>query len=164
MSATQEQCFDNSECDPVEEVRLFEAGETDPGSFDHEAHVRVAWSYLHRYPAAIAIARFTSALRSLTTRLGANDKYHETISWFFLIVIAERRAACPNGDWQSFKKVNRDLFDGSALLRRYYSRDRLDSPDARRVFLLPDLAPRERANAAQDRQAVQPGLFGNSPG
>ena len=164
MNAARERLVVEPHCDPAEEVRGFEAGDIDPQKFDHEAHVRVAWSYLQQYPTAVAIGKFTSALRSLTNRLGASDKYHETISWFFLIVIAERRAACPNGDWQSFKKVNRDLFDGSALLRRYYSRDRLDSPDGRRVFLLPDLAPRERANAAQDRQAVQPGLFGNSPG
>jgi hypothetical protein len=141
MSVEPEQCFEESQCDPSEEVRLFEAGDIDPRGFDHEAHVRVAWSYLQQYPAAIAIARFTSALRTLTIRLGASDKYHETISWFFMIVIAERRAACPHNDWRSFKRANRDLFEGSTLLRRHYSRDRLWCEDARRYFLLPDLVP-----------------------
>ena len=142
MSAARKQLVAEPACDPAEEVRLFEAGDIDPQKFDHEAHVRVAWSYLQQYTAAVAIERFTSALRSLTTRLGASDKYHETITWFFMITIAERRAACPHGDWQSFKRGNRDLLAGSALLKRYYSRDRLDSPEARRHFLLPDLSPR----------------------
>jgi hypothetical protein len=130
------------ECDPAKEVRRFEAGDIDRRKFDHEAHVRVAWSYLQQYPAAVAILKFTSALRSLTIRLGASDKYHETISWFFMLVIAERRAACPHADWQGFRSANDDLFEGAALLKRYYSKGRLDSADARRHFLLPDLAPK----------------------
>jgi hypothetical protein len=142
MSATQKQYSEGWECDPAKEVRRFEAGNIDPRKFDHEAHVRAAWSYLQQYPAAVAIAKFTSALRSLTIRLGASDKYHETISWFFMIVIAERRAACPHADWQRFRNTNRDLFEGSALLKRYYSKGRLDSAEARRHFLLPDLAPK----------------------
>ena len=127
--------------DPAEEVRLFESGDFNPEGFDHEAHVRVAWCYLEQYPAAVAIARFTSALRTLTVRLGASDKYHETITWFFMIMIAERRAACSPGDWEGFRNANRDLLEGSAFLKRHYSRNRLDSTDARRHFLLPDLLP-----------------------
>jgi hypothetical protein len=141
MSAVLGCCAAERDCDPGMEVRRFEAGDVDPRKFDHEAHVRVAWSYLQQYPTAVAILKFTSALRSLTTRLGASDKYHETISWFFMLVIAERRATCPHADWQGFRSANDDLFEGAALLKRYYSKGRLDSADARRHFLLPDLAP-----------------------
>lgn len=141
MSTALKQPVVEPACDPAEEVRRFEAGDIDPQKFDHEAHVRIGWSYLQKYPAALAIAKFTFALHSLTRRLGASDKYHETISWFFMIVIAERRAACPHDDWQSFKRANRDLLSGSALLKRHYSKGRLDSADARQRFLLPDLVP-----------------------
>lgn len=141
MNAAQSRFVAEPRCNPAEEVRAFEAGDIDPQKFDHEAHVRVAWSYLQQHSAAIAIAKFTSALRSLTVRLGASDKYHETISWFFMILIAERSAVCRHTDWQSFKSANPDLLqESSALLKRYYSRDRLTSAVAREHFLLPDRA------------------------
>jgi hypothetical protein len=123
-------------------IRAFDSGNLEPQYFDHEAHVRVAWCYLQTFPAAMAIARFTEALRSLTVRLGVAQKYHETISWFFMIVIADRQARSPASDWETFKRQNRDLLEqGSALLKRHYSADCLDSMDARQRFVLPDLAP-----------------------
>lgn len=121
------------------EVLAFEGGEIDPQTFGHEAHVRVGWAYLRQYSTAAAIAKFTSALKALTERLGVPDKYHETISWFFMLVIADRIADAPHADWESFRQGNRDLFEESAaLLRRHYSAGRLGSAEARRRFLLPD--------------------------
>ena len=129
-------------CDIAADIRAFEAGEIDAADFDHEAHVRIAWSYLKKYPVAIAIARFTSSLRSLTERLGVAHKYHETVSWFFMIVIADRIETSRTQDWQAFKAENRDLLEqGSILLRRHYSSARLGSAKARQLFVLPDLAP-----------------------
>jgi hypothetical protein len=119
-------------------IEAFEAGAIDAGAFDHEAHVYVAWLYLERYALAKAIGRFTSALRRLTQQLGVPDKYHETISWFFLLVIAERREARP-GDWAAFRQANEDLFGtASGILRRYYSDAVLFSERARCRFVLPD--------------------------
>jgi hypothetical protein len=142
MSAARRLHQDAIAADRAADVRAFEAAEIDPQHFDHAAHVRVAWSYLQQFPTAVAIARFTSALRSLTLRLGIPQKYHETVSWFFMIVIADRLAGTQAGDWETFRRDNGDLFDnGSALLRRYYSKARLDSTAARQRFLLPDLAP-----------------------
>lgn len=120
----------------------FEEGAIDAQRFDHEAHVHVAWCYLRQYPLAEAIARFTAALRRLTTRVGAEGKYHETISWFFMILIAERTAADPVHDWQAFRRRNGDLFDGAgALLNQHYSAQCLASERARQRFVLPDRAP-----------------------
>jgi hypothetical protein len=125
-----------------EQIRAFEAGEVDPAAFDHEAHVRVVWCYLQRCPVAVTIARFTSALRALTERLGMPQKYHETISWFFIIVIAERIGRSAGDDWETFRKKNRDLTaNSSLLLKRHYSAERLYSPAARQRFVLPDRAP-----------------------
>lgn len=124
-------------------IAEFEAGSFDPSSFDHAAHVRVAWCYLQECDLGEAIRRFTRALRALTARLGVAGKYHETISWFFMIAIAERCARQPDADWEAFRRGNPDLFRGD-LLRGRYSDDRLRSPLARRQFLLPDL-PQEKA-------------------
>lgn len=132
---------DGSPPDVAAEIRAFEAGDIDPEQFDHEAHVRVVWCYLQQFPAADTLARFTCALRALTERLGMPQKYHETVTWFFIIVIANRVANSKTRSWEGFKTENDDLIrNGSTLLRRHYSAVRLDSADARRVFVLPDLA------------------------
>lgn len=121
------------------DVAAFEAGAFDPADFDHAAHVYVAWSYLRQYELVEALRRFTHTLRALTIRLGIPHKYHETITWFFMIVIAERRALDPEEDWQAFSRRNADLLRGSSsLLRCCYSAERLHSTLARRQFLLPD--------------------------
>lgn len=130
------------------DVGLFEAGEIDAERFDHAAHVHVAWCYLRRYPLAEAIARFTAALRTLTARLGAQAKYHETISWFFMILISDRLAADPACGWEAFRQRNRDLVDDAgALLQAHYSGECLASERARRRFVLPDRAPASRPQA-----------------
>lgn len=123
-------------------VTDFEAGAIEAERFDHQAHLHVGWCYLRQFPPAEAIARFTAALRSLTTSIGAGGKYHETVSWFFMILIAGRMDDVPAGDWEAFKNANRDLFgDAPELLRRHYSAERLASERARHHFVLPDRAP-----------------------
>lgn len=124
------------------DVAAFEGAAIDAERFDHQAHVHVAWCYLRQYPLAAAIARFTAALRRLTTRVGAEGKYHETISWFFMIVVAERMAADPACGWEAFRSGNSDLFDNAGgLLRRHYSAECVASAGARQRFVLPDRAP-----------------------
>ena len=126
-------------------IEDFEAGRVDPERFDHAAHIYVAWLYVDAYPLPDAISRFTAALRRLTLQIGAPGKYHETISWFFLLLIAERRQRS-TGDWESFRRENADLFCRSSdLLRRYYSPAVLSSRRARESFVLPDRAPAEAA-------------------
>ena len=84
--------------------------------------------------------RFTDAIKRLTKKLGVTSKYHETITWFYLIKIAERCNSAEPGDWQAFKDANPDLFAWNpSLFEKYYSRDLLSSETARRMFVLPDL-------------------------
>jgi len=109
------------------------------GSFDHEAHVYLAWLYLDRYPVTEAIDRFTSALKRLTAKLGVPGKYHETISWFYMLIIAQRRVGNAGNDWPNFLEKNPDLLSRDAnVLNRYYSKETLATDAARRSFVLPD--------------------------
>lgn len=122
-------------------IEAFEAGRIETDAFDHESHVYVAWLYVREYPLPEAIAKYTGALRRLTESLGVPEKYHATVTWFYLLQIAERRAAAPELDWAGFRDVNRDLFRRSpGLLARYYSADLLGSPRARSGFVFPDRA------------------------
>jgi len=117
----------------------FEASSVAAESFDHRAHVYVGWCYLQQYELFDAIGRFRAALRRLTGKLGVPKKYNETISCFFLIMIAERVALDPTADWSEWSAANAELCnDGGRILERYYSRQRIQSAQARTVFLLPD--------------------------
>lgn len=120
-------------------VEAFENGTIEAGEFDHESHTLVAWHYLQDLPLLDAIARFTCAVKRLAVKLGAPGKYHETITWFYLVKIAERCSAEPGADWAAFKAANPDLFDRDPMLvDKYYSRSLLHSATARRLFVLPD--------------------------
>ena len=90
-------------------IERFEAGDIDPATFDHEAHIYVAWQYIGTYARDDAIARFDGALRRLTEKIGATEKYNATITWLFLLLIAERARA--GEDWFAFRTRNSDLFD-----------------------------------------------------
>lgn len=121
-------------------VELFEAGTIDVEAFDHDAHIYVAWLYLERHALPEAIQNFAAALKRLTTQLGIPGKYHETITWFFMFLIEERRKESSARDWYSFRHENDDLFvrGDDSILNRYYKRSTLGSDRARRSFLLPD--------------------------
>ena len=110
------------------------------GDFHHADHVRLAWLYLREYPVLEAIERFSRSLRRLATHCGASGKYHETITWAYLLLIHERvqREDAP-GDWEAFRAANADLFDWKrSILERYYVPQTLHSDLARRIFVLPD--------------------------
>jgi hypothetical protein len=90
-------------------IERFEAAEIDPGRFDHEAHVYVGWLYVKTYPRREAITRFDAALRRLTRKVGAAEKYNGMITWLFMMLIAER--ARDGENWTGFRSRNSDLFD-----------------------------------------------------
>jgi hypothetical protein len=115
----------------------FESGTWPGASFGHRDHVHVAWLYLREEEATIALARFADALRRHAARAGVPERYHETITWAFLLMIHERMAKDPTDSWEAFAEKNPALFD-RALLGRYYRQETLDSDLARRTFLFPD--------------------------
>jgi hypothetical protein len=120
-------------------IAAFEAGNISAHEFSHEAHIFIGWSYLQETDLQQAIRRFTAAIRRLTRKLGAEGKYHETVTWFFMMVIAERCRSQSSRDWTTFKTGNPDLFaDAKELLSRYYTKTCLDSELARKQFVLPD--------------------------
>ncbi len=124
---------------PRVSIAAFEAADIDADAFDHEAHVYTAWLYLNEWPLNEAIDRFCHAIRRLTVALSAEDKYHETITWFFLLLIHQRRQHDPSASWQTFRERNRDLVTGAGpLLKQHYTRETLASDVARQTFVLPD--------------------------
>jgi len=130
----------NAAANPLVSIESLEDGTLDVDAFDHEAHIYVAWLYLQRYQLQEAAACFTAALQRLTRKLGIPGKDHETVSWFFMLLIEERRRGQTSDDWFSFHRDHADVFARGKddILNRYYSRELLGSDRARQSFMLPD--------------------------
>ncbi len=124
---------------PGPSIDEFEALDVDPERFDHQAHVYVAWLYLQQCDLLESIDRYRSTLKRLTAKFGVPGKYHETITWFFLIAVAEGATGDAAADWSVFREENSLLFGGSPnIVDRCYSGERINSDKARMIFLLPD--------------------------
>jgi len=122
-------------------VRAFEDASLPAAEFSHAAHVRVAWWYLKHGGLAGALARFPPALCRFAAAHGASNKYHETITVAYLLIIAERLDGRGELLWEAFAAENPDLLTNRpSPLSQYYTDDTLRSPRARRVFVMPDAA------------------------
>jgi hypothetical protein len=61
-------------------------------SFHHADHGRMAFLYLHKYPVTEALERFCGALARLAESQGRPERYHETVTWAYVLLIRERLA------------------------------------------------------------------------
>ena len=122
----------------TEFIRSFEDGTLPGSAFHHRDHVRLAWLYLERYPALEALTRFAEGLKRFAAAQGHAGLYHETITWAYLFLIHERKAAAGTETWEEFAARNPDLLGWNpSVLDRYYDRETLFSDRARQVFLMP---------------------------
>jgi hypothetical protein len=122
-------------------MEQFETGILPREQFHHCDHVRMAFLYLHQYPALEALQAFSSALRRFAQAQGKPQLYHETVTCAYLFLIQERivRAGKKQG-WEEFSTANPDLLTWkNGILSRYYRAETLASELARAVFLFPDL-------------------------
>lgn len=118
----------------------FESATLGKGEFSHRDHVRVAWLYLRDRPLLEALDRFPRGLRHLASTLGADGLYHETVTWFFLLLVHDRIVKGHERDcWETFAAANPDLFSRSSeIMNRFYEPETWQSDAAKRVFILPD--------------------------
>ena len=123
--------------EPNLSIEKFDAADIDPQHFNHEAHVYMGWLYVREYGLAGALGRFDEAIHNLVRKFGAEDKYHATITWLFLLLIGERIEV--DETWQLFKSRNADLLtNGREILSRFYDDETLFSTRARGRFILPN--------------------------
>ncbi len=121
-------------------IEQFECGTTPADTFHHADHVRLAFEYLCRYTVLEALEKFSAALKRFAAAQGKAQRYHETITWAYLLLIRERiaRAGCAQ-TWEEFAERNADLLGWkSGVLAILYRQETLDSDFARHTFVLPD--------------------------
>jgi hypothetical protein len=120
-------------------VAYFEAGHEPPCGFHHGEHVRVAWVYLRRESMPAALERFRTGLRRFAAAHGKPERYHETITTAYVLLIHERMMRRPVLTWEEFAAAHDDLLAWSpSILERYYRPETLGSERARREFVAPD--------------------------
>lgn len=118
-------------------ARALDQGTLTPTRFDHRAHLQVAYEMLAEDDFLAAAQRYASGIRRLAAAAGAPDKFNLTITLAFLSLISERLARQPPGGFDAFIATNPDLLQPDLLASRY-SAQRLNSPEARSILLLPD--------------------------
>ncbi|WP_309570826.1 hypothetical protein [Deinococcus sp.] len=104
------------------------------GRFGHAAHLYVVWTLLRESPTLNALAELRSGLRALAADLGVPEKYHETQTVAWTLLVLERLDK--EEVWAAFETRNPDLFD-AGLLGRYYPPDVLGRAGARAGFMVP---------------------------
>ena len=122
----------------------FEALKLTPATFNHKAHLRLAFLCIIQDGLEPAIERVGRSIRAFAEHLGAHHKYHQTITEALIRVIGLRLVRQPVADWQRFLVLNPDLVnEAKEVLLHYYSPERLFSAEARTHFVEPDRHPLE---------------------
>jgi hypothetical protein len=122
--------------EPCADLERFMRGELDAASFAHRDHLRMGYEMLRRYDFPETLLYYSRALRTMTTRVGRPQLFHQTLTVAFLSLIAERTDSAHYPDFDAFAQANPDLLDKSALASCYPSQ-RLATDTARRTFVLP---------------------------
>jgi len=107
--------------------------------FHHRDHLTVAVVYLYASDLETAMDRMRASLKRFAAHHGVTGLYHETLTRFWLIQVNRRldRSQCLA---ESVRKVREQLNDKN-LVFGYYSRERIDSKEAREKWIEPDLKP-----------------------
>jgi len=111
----------------------------------HQAHLLVGLWHVHRFGADEAMARLRTGIRRLNEHHGtpnsATEGYHETITRAYVLLLSEFLAAEPAKiplSGSAGRLLASPLAERDALLR-FYSRERLMSPEARAQWVEPDI-------------------------
>lgn len=125
----------------VEFTRALERGEIAHANFHHALHLHVAWVYLAESSSVQQAAmKMGETLRRFATAAGKPQKYHETITLFWVHVLAGMQTISRGGRLQGILHANPQLLDKDFPLG-YYSAERLFSDEARTSWVEPDLKP-----------------------
>jgi hypothetical protein len=73
-------------------IDRFESGNVPESGFHHADHVRLAFAYLRSFPVLHALERLSTAVKQFAASHGKTQLYHETITWAYIFLIAERIA------------------------------------------------------------------------
>jgi len=125
----------------VDLTRALERGEIASENFHHASHLHVAWVYLAESSSVEQAGnKMRETLRRFAAAAGKPEKYHETITLFWVHLLARAQAVSCGEGLQQIVYSNPQLLEKNFPLA-YYSAERLFSDEARASWLEPDLKP-----------------------
>ena len=125
----------------VEFTRALERGEIATKDFHHASHLHVAWVYLSESSSLTeAAVKMSNTLRNIAAAAGKPEKYHETITIFWIYILAGARIVANNKNLEQIVQQHPQLLEKDFPLA-YYSSELLFSDQARTSWIGPDLKP-----------------------
>jgi hypothetical protein len=135
-------------------VARFRSRRLPHAEWTHHAHLAVGAWYVARFGAEEALRRLRDDIRALNDAHGTANTddggYHETITRAYVVLLEEFLAGCP-ADLTLAQRIQRLLAGPVAdrqALAKFWSRERLESVQARRGWVEPDRAPLSMATPA----------------
>lgn len=106
-------------------------------AFHHRDHLTVAVAYLYAADLELAMDRMRASLKRFAQHHKVSGLYHETLTRFWLEQVESRvdRRCCLS---ESVQAIHAELNDKN-LPFEYYSRERINSVEAKQKWLAPDL-------------------------
>ncbi len=132
----------------------FKKQQIEPSEFNHLAHLKVAWDYIGEYSVTQAQAResFHRDIIQLTKVLGAEEKYHRTLTDFFLDYLYQVKWYLNHNGTssESWALVEQEcsllIKNAKKLISYYYSDELINSDLARTQYVDADIMPLDRAS------------------
>ena len=120
-------------------VTAFLSGSLPPTQFHHRDHLRLTWALVRLTGVEAAMKRVTSGIRYFATQYGQAEKYHETMTRFWVLLVGHMVAARLDiTTFDEFLAAFPMLLEKD-LPYRHWRRETMLSPDARAHWVEPDI-------------------------
>ena len=119
----------------------FETGTLPNAAFHHRDHLRLSWLYLRRDGPDVGTRRIVDGIRHFAAAHGAADRFHVTLTRFWISLVQHLLEAFPEVDRFDDLLARFPLALDKSIVYRHYSTVALSSTVARQSWLEPDLIP-----------------------
>jgi hypothetical protein len=120
-------------------VAAFLSGRLSPAAFHHRDHLRLAWCLIRKSDVEVAMGMIAGGIRHFATQHGQAEKYHETLTQFWVRIVSHLIDARPDITvFDQFLGAFPQLLD-KALPYHHWSRETMQSDGARAHWVEPDL-------------------------
>ena len=124
----------------------FKSGVFPPELFSHEAHLRLAWIYIHQHGSEKAAKLVSDQIKTFVILADAEDKYNHTLTIAAVKIVhhfIQRSDSKTFTDFVvEFPQLKNNFKD---LVQAHYSPGTCFSEKAKKEFIEPDLRPFEAA-------------------
>jgi hypothetical protein len=120
-------------------VQVFMQGALPATQFHHRDHLRLTWLLVRRLGPGPAGGEVAAGIRRFAAHHGQADKYHETVTRFWVRIVGHMAGARPDiADFEEFLSAFPQLLD-KGLPYRHWRRETMSSALARALWVEPDL-------------------------